>query len=253
MRASTRWLLPLLAVAVLVVAWQLVAAGHRYVLPRPWAVIQQLWHFPGSYLHSGRVTLVEALIGLLIGFASAVVVALIMSRIPLVARAVLPLAVILNVTPVVAIAPGLVVAFGFGLGPKVIVTAVICFFPTLVTTTVGLRSAEPAVIEVMRSLYATDTEILLRVRLPNSLPYLFAAARVCLPLSVIGAVVAEFVTPGSTDGLGTVIFLAAPNSQLDRVYAAVVCLGFLGVLLTSAVAALERRVLSWHQSQQPIP
>lgn len=251
MRLSLRWIPPLVALVVVIAAWQLVAVGHRYVLPRPWSVVQQLVHYPGSYLHSGRVTLVEALVGLLIGFTSAVVLALAMSRVPVVGRAVLPLAVLLNVTPVVAIAPGLVVAFGFGITPKVIVTAVICFFPALVTTTVGLRSAEPAVIEVMRSLDASDTEILLRVRLPGSLPYLFAAARVCLPLSVIGAVVAEFVTPGSTDGLGTVIFLAAPNSQLDRVYAAVVCLGLLGVVLTTAVSLLERRVLSWHQSQQP--
>jgi len=237
--------------AAVIGVWQLVAVGHRYVLPRPWAVVQQLVHYPGSYLAGGRVTLLEALSGLAIGFAAAVGFSLAMARIPPLADAVLPLAILLNVTPVVAIAPGLVVAFGFGLAPKVIVTAVICFFPTLVTTTAGLRSAEPAVIEVMRSLHATENQILLRVRLPSSLPYLFAAARVCLPLSVIGAVVAEFVTPGSTNGLGTVIFLAAPNSQFDRVYAAVACLGFLGVILTAAVGLLERRVMSWHQSQQP--
>ncbi|MDQ2754268.1 MAG: ABC transporter permease subunit [Actinomycetota bacterium] len=250
MGRERRWLPPLVAIAMVVVAWQLVAANYRYVLPRPASVLRQLVDHPGDYVHSGRITLLEALLGLLFGFGAAVAVALLAARLPLLGRAVLPLAVLLNVTPVVAIAPGLVVAFGFGLAPKVIVTAVICFFPTMITTTVGLRSADPAVLEVLHSLHASETEILLRARLPTALPYLFAAARLCLPLSVIGAVVAEFVTPGSTDGLGTVIFLAAPNSQLDRVYAAVICLGIIGVALTFGIGFAERRMLSWHQSQR---
>ncbi len=242
------WLPPLVAVVVLVAVWQAVAVTHRYVLPRPRAVLMQLVDHPGSFLHSGGVTLSEALLGLVIGCGAAFLLATLMSQLAVVERAVLPVAVVLNVTPVVAIAPALQEAFGFGLTPKVLVAAVICFFPMLIGTTAGLRAADPAVIEVLRTLHASRHEILWRAQLPSSLPFLFAVARVCLPLSVVGAVVAEFVAQGSTSGLGTVISQSASNAQLDRVYAAIVCLGILGVALVGLVTVVERRVLRWRRT-----
>lgn len=190
----------------------------------------------------------EALIGLAIGFAAGVVVALVMVAVPVIRRGLYPLAVLANVTPIVALAPALVIAFGFGAAPKVIVVAVLCFFPALINALLGLRGSDPAVIEVLDSLSASRTEILWRVRLPSCLPFLFAAARVCVPLSVTGAVVAELVAPGSSSGLGTVILQAGQNSQLARIYAAIICLGFLSVALSLAAGLLERRVLSWHSS-----
>lgn len=245
-----RWGPPLVAAGVLIACWQLVAVHDRYVLPRPASVVATLAHHPGLYLHASRITLGEALLGLLIGYLVGVLVAIVMSQVAVVDRAVLPLAVLLNVTPVVAVAPALDVAFGFGMTPKVIMTAVMCFFPTLINATVGLRSADPQALEVLATLHASRVEVLLRVRLPSSLPFLFTAARVSFPLSVIGAVVAELVSQGSTSGLGTVIAQSASNSQLAQVYAAVVCLAVLGVALTGAVLLLERRLLSWHHSQQ---
>jgi len=242
-----RWLPPLLAVGVLVAAWQLVAIGHRYVLPRPRRVLLQLVDHPGFYARSALVTLEEALLGLLIGTATAFVLAVAMSQLRVVERAVLPVAVVLNVTPVVAIAPALQEAFGFGATPKVLVAAIICFFPTLIGTTAGLRATDPAILEVLATLHASRWERLARAQLPSSLPYLVAIARVCFPLSVIGAVVAELVAQGSTSGLGTVVAQSASNAQLDRVYAAIACLGFLGVALTSVVGLIERRALRWHR------
>lgn len=241
-----RLLPPVVVVVVLIGTWQLVAVHNPYVLPRPWAVATELADHPGLFVHGGRVTLVEALVGLLIGFAGAVGLAVVMAQIRVVERAVYPVAVVANVVPVVAVAPALVVAFGFGATPKVLISATICFFPTLVNAITGLRAADPAVLEVMASLRASPLEILIRVRLPSSLPYLFAAARVGLPLSVTGAVVAELVAQGSTSGLGTVIGQSAANAALPRVYAAIACLGVLGVALTAIVAFVERRVLSWH-------
>jgi NitT/TauT family transport system permease protein len=126
---------------------------------------------------------------------------------------------------------------------------VICFFPALINAVAGLRDADPALLEVLDVLHASTLEILWRVRLPSSLPNLFVAARICLPLSVIAAVVAELVSPGSSSGLGTVISQAASDAQLNRVYAAVVCLGLIGVALTGLVAIAERRALSWHRGQ----
>lgn len=233
------------AVAILLVAWQLVAGHDRYVLPHPLAVADQLTGSPGFYLRGAATTLREALGGLGIGFVAAWVLALAMTEVRILARALLPLAVLANVTPVVAVAPALVVAFGFGVTPKLVVTALICFFPVLVNAIAGLRSADPLLLDVLEVLHASRREILWRVRLPASLPQLFVALRIVLPLSVIGAVVSEFVTQGSTSGLGTVIFQASQNAELDRVYAAVVCLGVVGVALTGIVAVVQRRVLLW--------
>jgi NitT/TauT family transport system permease protein len=241
---------PLLgALVVLVAAWHLEADHDHYLLPHPTAVLRQLTHEPGTYLRGAATTLREALSGLVIAFVAGVALAVAMSQVRVVERALLPLAVLANVTPVVAVAPPLVVAFGFGATPKIVVTSLICFFPVLVNANAGLRSADPALIEVLETLLASRFEILRRVRLPSSLPYLFTAGRICLPLSVVGAVVAELVTQGSTSGLGTVIGLAASDSQLDRVYAAIVCLGIIGVLLTGLVALAERYLLTWYRPQ----
>lgn len=245
-----RWLPPLVAFAALVGVWQVLADHDRYLLPRPGTTAAQLLGHPGLYLHDARATLVEALVGLAIGFASACLLSLVMSEVEVVERAVLPLAVVLNVTPVVALAPALVVAFGFGAAPKIIVTAVIVFFPALINALIGLRSADPAVLDVLRSLDAARREVLWHVRLPAALPYLFAAARVCLPLSVVGAVVAELVAPGSSAGLGTLISQSAANSQLPQVYAAILCLAALGVALTGLVVVAERRALAWQPARR---
>lgn len=242
---------PLVGAAVLVVVWQIVAASDSYVLPRPGSVASQLGSHAGTYLSAAGTTLEEAMGGLAAGGAAALGLALLMAQWRVVRRAVLPLALLANVTPIVALAPALIVAFGFGLAPKMAVTALMCFFPALINAVAGLGSADPALLEVLAVLHASPREVLWRVRVPSSLPYLFVAARICFPLSVIGAVVAELVSPGSSSGLGTLIEQAATDAQLDRVYAAVVCLGVIGVALTGLVALAEQRVLSWQQADRP--
>jgi NitT/TauT family transport system permease protein len=246
----SRWFPAVVAFAALILAWKLLANHDHYLLPQPGATLSQLWDDPGLYLHNAWATLGEALIGLGFGFGAAFLLSVLMSQIAIVERALLPLAVALNVTPVVAVAPALVVAFGFGPTPKIIVTAVIVFFPALINSLVGLRSADPEVLDVLRSLDAARWEVLWHVRLPSALPFLFAAARVCLPLSVVGAVVAEFVTPGSSAGLGTLITQAYNDSQLSRIYAAVICLAVMGVALTLIITVLERWVLAWEPSRR---
>lgn len=246
------WLPTVVAVAAVVLLWQWVAAGHPYVLPKPRAVGRQLADDPALYLRNARTTLAEAMSGLAVGFGAGCALAVAMSQSTLVRRALMPLAVVLQVTPIVTIAPALVVAFGFGMTPKVVVTALITFFPALINAHLGLRSVDPGALEVFRTLDASRWQILLRLRLPSSLPHLFAALRLCVPLSVVGAVVAEFAAAGSTAGLGTMITVASANSQLDRAYAAIFCLAVMGVLLTLIVAVAQRRALSWHESERPV-
>ncbi len=243
--SPSSWLPALVALGALSLAWQLVAVHNPTVLPTDTAVLSELWHSPGLFWHDTLVTLQEVAVGLTSSFALAFGLAVAMSYLKVIERAVMPLAVVLNVTPVVALAPGLVVAFGFDLVPRYIVTAVIVFFPFLVNSLVGLRSADPEALEVLRTLHASQFETLVRLRLPSSLPYLFAAARVCLPLSVVGAVVAEMSSSGDAGGLGSLIETASAYSDLARIYAAILVLAALGLALTLAVVVLERRALSW--------
>lgn len=227
--------------------WQLVAVHNEYLIPTVGEIWSQLVNNPREFLDAAGVTLQESGIGLGSSFVVAFSLAVAMSHIPVVERAVMPVAVVLNVTPVVSIAPGLAVAMGVtSMTPRYLVTGIIVFFPMLVNSLVGLRSVDPEALEYFASLDASRFEVLLHLRLPSSLPFLFAAARICFPLSIIGAVVAEFSTAGTSNGLGSLIELANNQSELPPIYAAIVCLALLGLCFTLVVTLVERRVLSWN-------
>jgi len=231
------------------VGWHVGAKQWPYLLPPLSDVGDELRSQPGFYLSNAWVTLREALIGLLIAFVVAFGLAIAVSEFPVVRRAVMPVAVVLNVTPLVAIAPALVVAFGFGVAPKLIVTALICFFPILINTAVGLRSVPEEVLQVFRTVDASRSELLRHVRIPSALPYVFASLQVVFPLSVIGAVVAELSAAGAATGLGTTIQVASSMNHLAVVWAAIAVLAGMGALLLLFVTVAQRRLLSdWRTS-----
>ncbi|MFI6931828.1 ABC transporter permease [Streptomyces sp. NPDC050287] len=242
------WLPLLVTLAVLAALWQWGAAKLPYLLPPLPAVGSSLAGQFGYYVDNALVTLGEAAAGLAMGFAAAFVLAVLTSELPLVRRAVMPIAVVLNVTPLVAIAPALVVAFGFGPLPKLIIAGLICFFPILINTAAGLRSVPQQVLQVYQTMDAGRLELLRHVRVPHALPYVFAALRIVFPLSIVGAVVAEMSASGSAGGLGTAISVASSMNQLPVVYASILVLAVMGVLLLLAVTLVERRVLHWHDS-----
>ena len=244
------WLPTTVLLLILGVAWTAVADAHPYILPGLGEVGTALVENPALFLGNAGSTLGIALAGVAAGAISAFVLAIVMSEVPVVRRALMPIAVVLNVTPVVAITPALVVAFGFGMAPKVIVTAIITFFPVLINVATGLRSVPLPVLHVFRTLNASRWEVLLRLRVPSSLPYTLAALRVVVPLSLVGAVVAEFVAAGSSGGLGTMIRNSASTARLDFVYAAVTCLAAMGLTMLALVTAVEHRVLFWHESRR---
>ena len=216
------------------------------LVPPPSRVIDRFLDRPGFFLGEGMTTLYEALLGLALGAAVALVAAVLMAHSRLAERALFPLAILVKVTPVVAVAPLLVIWFGFGLWPKVCVAALISFFPFLVNAITGFRSVNPGAMEFVRSLQASPLQVFLKLRAPSALPYLFAALKVSLPLSLIGAVVAEWFS--GDKGLGLVIFTA--NYQLDTptLFAAIAVLAVIGVALNTATSLVERRVLFWHEA-----
>lgn len=244
------WLPPLVAMGILTIGWQIYADHNPFVIPTLQKIFGDLGDRPYFYFRNALTTLQEALVGAGAGMGIAFVLAIVMSYVRVVERAVLPLAVVLNVTPIIAVAPALVVAFGFGMMPKYIISSVLVFFPFLINALTGLRSVDPLALDLMETLHASRFEILWKLRLPSSLPFLFAAARICMPLSVIGAVVAEFVAPGESNGLGTLIVTASSLSDLKTIYASVAVLAVMGIALFVIVIFVQSRVLTWHSSQK---
>lgn len=249
----SRWAPIVVMIALLAVLWQIVAEVSPYLLPPLQSVGTALAGNPLFYLENAWITLQEALIGLGIAFICSFLLAVAISEVPVIRRAVMPIAVVLNVTPLVAIAPALVVAFGFGPEPKLIVTALICFFPILINVAVGLRAVPTPVMQFYRTVNASRAELLWHVRVPSSLPYLFAALKIVFPLSIVGAVVAEMFAPGAAEGLGTAISLASSNNQLPVIYASIFILALMGSTLLALVTVVERRVLHWHETHHTDP
>ena len=174
-------------------AWTRLANVPTYIFPAPSAVAARLAGDAGYFAVHGAVTVLEAAAGFALGSAIAVALGVAMSYSRAAERTLLPIALLVKVTPVVAVAPLFVIWFGFGSGPKVLIAALITFFPVMVNTLIGLRSVSPGALDFLRSLDASDLEILLKLRAPSALPYLFAAFRIAVPLSVIGAVVGGVV------------------------------------------------------------
>lgn len=251
---SRRAVLPLIALLTLGVAWELtvrLSGVADYLVPTPSAVGSRLFDDLGYFLFHGLITLVEALGGFAMGSTVAVLAAGVMAHSRLFERTVYPIALLIKVTPIVAIAPLFVIWFGFGSFPKMMIAALITFFPVMVNTFVGLRSVNPTTLDFFRLLDAGEAQVLFKLRVPSALPYVFAAFRIAVPLSVIGAVVGEWFT--GDRGLGSVIIVAHHNIDMPTLFSAIAVLACIGLGLTGITALVERRVLFWHDSQQSGP
>ena len=227
-------------------AWVRLRDVPDYLVPAPSAVVVRMAQDPTFFASEGLVTLQGALAGFGLGSTVAIALAVIMAHSRVLERSIFPLAILVKVTPIIAIAPLLAIWFGFGLMPKVFIAALIVFFPVMVNGLLGFRSVNPAALELLHSLAASRLEVFLKLRLPSALPSLFAAFKVSIPLSVIGAVVAEWFS--GERGLGRVIQVANNNLDLDTAFGAVFSLAILGIGLYLLTATLERRLLFWHES-----
>lgn len=241
------WVPPAITFVVVGMLWQVIALANPYVIPTIGDIWASLAGDPDMYWSNMLVTLQEVVIGaaagILIGFAIAVV----MAEFEIMERAVMPLFVVIMVTPIVAIAPALVVAFGFGMTPKYIVTALVVFFPMLVNALAGLRDVDPRTMDVMRTLHASRWEIFRDLRLPGCMPFVFAGLRVALPLAIVGAAVAEFVAAGQQAGLGSLVTISAAQANLPVVWASIVLLCLMGVGLVAVLALVRKKVLWWSE------
>lgn len=214
-----------------------------YLVPAPSAVVSYVLGHWWSLWGAGLVTLAEALGGLLLGTVVGIVLAVLINFRQRLEQGIISLALLIKSTPIIAIAPILTVWLGFGPAPKVIVTALLTFFPVLINSLAGFRAADPAILDLLRSLDASKREVFVHVRWPGARPFLFAALRVVAPLAMIGAVVAEWM--GASTGLGRTMWLAYTNLNMPALFASVFVLTVLSTVVYQLVTLVERRSLFW--------
>jgi NitT/TauT family transport system permease protein len=256
---------PVVALAVAIALWEGVVALFKipvYLLPAPSAIVDTLVRLlstgfvPPTYvgapaegiLYDTFVTLEEAALGLAMGTIVGLLFAIVMVHSRFAEQALYPIIITIRSTPFIAIAPVFIIWFGFTIMPKAIVAAFATFFPVLVNCITGMRSVDPTTLEFFRSVHASKREIFWHLRVPNTLPYFFAALRLNVSLSLIGAIVGELV--GARDGIGHVITAAAITLRTTEVFSGVIVLTALGVFFTELVSFIGSRVLFWHETER---
>jgi NitT/TauT family transport system permease protein len=242
-----RLFLPLSALVFLAV-WQLLSMHPRmpaFILPGPGIVTARFWQalIDGTLLRHTAATLEEVLLGLLAGSLLATITGYLIARSPTLERLLSPYLVASQAVPIVAIAPLLVIWFGPGLFSKVLICALIVFFPVLVNTVVGLRAVPQNLRDLMRSLRATRWQTLRYLEIPAAMPIFLGGLRIGATLSVIGAVVGEFV--GADRGLGFLVNVARGQFDTALVFVTVLTLIFMALSLYGLVLLAERRLLAW--------
>ncbi|EHK53055.1 ABC transporter permease [Allomesorhizobium alhagi] len=238
--------LPILGVGSLLVAWQflLPAAGvPAYIVPTPSAISAVFAKSGPLLLGNFWPTAIEAIAGFTIGNFAAILLAIVFVHSRILQAAYFPVVLFFNTIPVLALSPIIILIFGLGMTPKIVIAAVICFFPTLINMIRGLDSATANEHELFRVLSSNRSELFWRLRLPRALPMLFSSLRIASATAVIGAIVGEWI--GSDKGLGALIIQATFNYQSDRLYAAIVLSSLLSIGLFLVVVTVERKLIRY--------
>ena len=245
--AWRRRLLPVVAVlAFLLLWWQAVVQFDikPFIAPSPVAVADVLVQRFDMLMSNLLPTAIEAILGFALGNFAAISLATVFVWRKTAEEALFPIAVMINTIPVVAKAPILVLLLGNGMEPKIAIAAIICFFPTLVNMTRGLRDVRAEQLELMRILSATPREVFFRIRVPNALPYLFSALKIAASTAVIGAIVGEWI--GSTKGIGALIIQSTYNFDSPLLYATIVVGSTFSALFFGVISLAEKRLLRWN-------
>jgi putative hydroxymethylpyrimidine transport system permease protein len=237
---------PLLLLAAAIGLWELVVRAANvpdYLFPAPSAVASSLGSDAALLGHATTVTAREVVLGYALAVAVAVVIAVVVHFSAAVRRALLPILVLSQTVPTVVLAPILAILLGYGIAPKLVVVAIVCFFPIVVNAVDGLRATDPELVRMMRTLHGSRLAIFRRVEVPSALPAVFSGARVAATYAAVGAVFGEWA--GSSSGLGFVMLQAQPALATARIFAAIVILSALALALYGAVSLAERLLVPW--------
>lgn len=231
---------------LLVGFWELsVQIGHipAYILPAPSAIGAEFANYWHRLLPNAAVTLFEVVVGFLCAVAIGVPLAVMIVYSRMMERAIYPLIVASQTIPKVAIAPLLLSWFGYGMTPKIVIVVLLSFFPIVINSVMGLKSASAEMIHLARSMGASGLQQFWMFRLPQALPSIFAGLKLATVLSVIGAIVAEFI--GADQGLGYLILVAGANFDITRQFASIILISLIGVVFFVVLEQLERVVIPW--------
>ena len=242
---------PLLLLGLVFAVWWVVTAREMvptYLVPEPRAVWDVMLAERAMLLRHTYVTTYETLAGFALSAALGMLMAVAIVYSPTLEKATYPIILFAQVIPKIAIAPILVVWFGFGPQPKVILAVLIAFFPVVISGVSGLRSTDPELLDLAATMGASTWKTFWKVRFPGSLPHLFAGLKVAATLAVVGAVVGEFV--GADKGLGYVLLLASGNLDAPLLFADLVLMSAIGVAIFIAVEVLEGLLIPWHASRR---
>lgn len=251
LRAAFAYYVPSLVVMlVLLVVWQVAVQAFgvkEYILPTPLAALRTLadpnYRWGANFLATLSAVLGAFALSAVLG----VVLAVIIVWNDLLMRTVMPVLILFNTLPKIALAPLLIFWLGYGIWPNIVIGTTIAFFPMVVNTAVGLASAEPEMLELVRTLRASRWKVLTKIRFPNAVPYIFVGLKLNATMSVIGALVGEFVA--SDRGLGSLIITSGVTLQTAAIFASLVMISVLGLALYGVVVAVEHVVAPWgHRS-----
>jgi NitT/TauT family transport system permease protein len=245
-RGPSAIVLPIIGAIVAIGAWWALCKGlgiDTFFLPAPPDIVSAFGRSPEYLFTESLTTLQETGIGFLIAVAAGLLMAVLLSSSRVIEQATMPLFVALNAVPKVAVAPLLIVWLGFGQEPKVLMVALLCFFPIIVSTMAGLASTPAELGDLARSLDASGAQTYLKVRMPWALPQMFTGLKVAIALAVVGAVVAEIASP--QHGLGAVIVLSGQSLDTATAFAAITLLSVMSVVLFYVIVGIERLLLPW--------
>lgn len=243
-----RIVFPLITLIALIAAWYFSVRYFKipnYILPTPEAVLRALYvgYIEGGMYRHLFFTLQSTALGYIIGCGIAIVLGALLAEFETVRDFTQPYVIALQSMPKVALAPLIIVWFGFGIESKIVMVALVCFFPVFVNTAVGLQQTNPALLDLMRAFSASRWNTFFSIKLPSAASHIFAGLQISIVLSLIGAVVAEFVA--STRGLGYVVNAAQTNMAVDTMFAALLSLAFLGVVGSYIVRVLHSKIVFW--------
>ena len=234
------------AVLFALVLWWAFVVGLKiphYILPNPVDIIRELFLQSNLLLEHSWVTLYEALAGFILAIIVGFPIAMLLVWAKSIEKTLMPLLVFLQTFPKIAIVPLLVIWLGFGVMPKIFISFVICLFPIIINTSVGLASVESEMLELIQSMKATKFQVFSKVRIPNSFPYLLSALKISITLALIGAIVGEFYA--GDKGLGYIIVSSHARLQTSLLFADILVLVFMGAALFYIIAGLERVIIPW--------
>lgn len=254
-RVPVRWhWSPLLTIATVLIVWQAVVSGQivpEFLVPSPLRVGEKFLEVlaDGTWIGHTTTTLTEMTFGLLAGVSLGVLLGIVIAKNPALEKALSPLIVAFQATPVVAYAPLLIIWFGSGITSKIVTCAIVVFFPMLLNTVAGIRSVPQGLRDLFRSLRATPWQTFTRLEVPAALPILLTGLKTSATLALIGAVVGEFVS--ARQGLGVLVTLARSQYDTPLLFVGILTMTALALLFYGSISLLEYRLLRWQRAAHP--